>query len=102
MAETVPVDSWTGWVPVIAASVGLIGVLVTLTQKWRNDRRDAWWKRTQWALDKATAQEADESTRVIGLTALRYLQVSSLATDADREMLDEVADEILRTWRSRS
>lgn len=92
-------SSWSAWIPLLAAVVGFVGVLLALMQKWRNDLRDAWWKRTQWALDKTMDASADTGARVIGLTALRYMQRSDLATDSDREMLDKVADEILRGWQ---
>jgi len=91
---------WPLQPPVVAASLALIGVMCTLWQKWRNDRRDAWWKRVEWALDKATDSDSRESVRCIGLVAVRHLQDSSLATTTDRMMLDQIADEILRAWRA--
>lgn len=89
------------WVPVVGALVALAGVLLTLAQKWRNDRRDAWWKRTQWALDKLMDANGDEEARAIALTALQYLQKTPLATDSDRELLDDVATQIL-SWGGHS
>lgn len=91
---------WPPQPPVVAAGVALVGVMLTLWQKWSNDRRDAWWQRVEWALDKVTDQGATESVRTIGLVAVRHLQESRLATDTDRRMLDQIADEILRAWRA--
>jgi hypothetical protein len=93
-------DPLATWAPVLGALIAVTGVLITLSQKWRNDRRDAWWKRTQWALDKLIEPDASESTKAIGLIALTYLVATPLATDSDRRMLSDIADEILH-WSQR-
>jgi hypothetical protein len=57
-----------------------------LTQKTRADDRAEWWKRTQWALDKAL--EADEDAKALGLASLAVLARSDLARGEELELLD--------------
>jgi hypothetical protein len=57
-----------------------------LTQKTRSDDRAEWWKRTQWALDKAL--EADEDAKALGLASLAVLARSDLARGEELELLD--------------
>lgn len=86
----------TAEVAFIVAGVALIGTSVTVAQKRFSDRRDAWWGRTQWALEHVlTAQDDDDTKRVIGLVVLTALQGSRLATDEERDMLERVADALL-------
>ncbi len=55
----------------IAASLVFVVGSASLTQKARNDRRDAWWKRAQWAIDKALSD--DSLSRQIGTDSLDVL-----------------------------
>lgn len=57
-----------------------------LRQRTRADDRAEWWKRTQWALDKAL--EADEDAKAIGLASLAVLARSDLAREEELELLD--------------
>jgi hypothetical protein len=64
-------------------------------QRSRADRRDPWWKRAQWALDLAPAE--DTSRRRVGLAVLVHLAKSRLARTDETEMIaaawvDELAD----------
>ncbi|MDQ0075780.1 hypothetical protein [Arthrobacter oryzae] len=57
-----------------------------LTQRTRADDRAEWWKRTQWALDKAL--EADADAKALGLASLAVLARSDLAREEELELLD--------------
>lgn len=57
-----------------------------LKQRTRADDRAEWWKRTQWALDKAL--DADEDAKAIGLASLAVLARSDLAREEELELLD--------------
>jgi hypothetical protein len=82
-------------VALIVAGVALLGTGATVVQKRLADRRDAWWGRTQWALERILAQDSDETSRTVGLVMLIALQGSRLATDEERDMLEQVADTLL-------
>lgn len=58
----------------------------TLRQKAVADDRAEWWKRTQWALDRALDEEGD--SKALGLAALDVLARSELARDEELELLD--------------
>lgn len=88
----------TSEVALIVAGIALLGTAATVIQKLRTDRRDAWWGRTQWALERIiAAQDPDETERTIGLVLLITLQASHLASNEERKMLEQVADAILVT-----
>lgn len=85
----------TSEVALIVAAIALVGTAVTVVQKRVSDRRDAWWGRTQWALERILAAQDDDTMRTVGLVMLVALQGSPLATDEERVMLERVADELL-------
>jgi hypothetical protein len=58
----------------------------TLRQKAVADDRAEWWKRTQWALDRAL--DEDEDGKALGLAALDVLARSELARNEELELLD--------------
>jgi hypothetical protein len=82
-------------VALIVAGIALAGTGVTVVQKRFSDRRDAWWGRTQWALERILAARDDDTERVVGLVVLTSLQASNLATSEERDMLSKVADSML-------
>lgn len=83
-------------VALVVAAIALIGTGATVGQKRLADRRDAWWGRTQWALEHILAAQGDDETeRIIGLVMLTALQGSRLAADEERDMLEQVADALL-------
>ena len=83
-------------VALIVAGIALVGTAVTVVQKRFTDRRDAWWGRTQWALERVMATEGpDDTERTIGLVMLTRLQASGLASNEERRMLADVAGAIL-------
>lgn len=58
----------------------------TLRQKAVADDRAEWWKRTQWALDRAL--DEDQDIKALGLAALGVLARSELARNEELELLD--------------
>jgi hypothetical protein len=75
---------------IAAAIVGGMALLVgavTVLQKSRNDRRDAWWKRAQWAIDKSLSRDAVE--RDIGNRAMGVFYRDPAVSDADVRVLRE-------------
>jgi hypothetical protein len=79
MGLTVP------WATLIVAAVALVVGSVTIWQKWRNDERDAWWKRAQWAIDKSLS--ADPNERNIGSEAMALFAFDSAVSDNDVRVL---------------
>jgi hypothetical protein len=82
-------------VALVVAGIALLGTAATVIQKRLTDRRDAWWGRTQWALEHILSQEGGDKNRAIALVMLTALQASRLATDEERDMLEQVADVLL-------
>jgi hypothetical protein len=74
--------------PLLAAIIAAWIAWRTLAQRREADRRDQWWKRTQWAID--LAMDRDFSRAVVGLVALKHLAASDLCTDEDYELLDKI------------
>lgn len=70
----------------------LLGAGVTVFQRYRADRKEQWWKRTQWALELILRPEEDAN--VLGLDVLTQ-QVT--AKVADREDAAVVRD-VLTPW----
>jgi hypothetical protein len=73
----------------LAALVALIVGGITVWQRTNADRRDQWWKRTEWALGWAMgADSAGNKVRVdVGLAALGYQGRSRLAKRDESEFL---------------
>ncbi|MFF1879947.1 hypothetical protein ACFVVC_00580 [Pseudarthrobacter sp. NPDC058196] len=57
-----------------------------LQQKTAADSRSEWWRRTQWALDRAL--DPDEGTKALGLATLEVLARSELARTEELELFD--------------
>ncbi|MDQ0731989.1 hypothetical protein [Arthrobacter sp. B1I2] len=57
-----------------------------LQQKTAADSRAEWWRRTQWALDRAL--DSDEGTKALGLATLEVLARSELARNEELELFD--------------
>lgn len=80
----------------IVAGIALVGTAATVIQKRWADRREAWWGRTQWALEQIFAdQGSDDTQRTVGILMLDTLQHSVLATSDDRDMIEQIADVLL-------
>ncbi len=76
----------TAGVGAVTSTLAFAGAMLALAQKARNDRRDAWWKRAQWAIDKSLSD--DEPTRFVGTEAMQVLAADPRATTADLDVLD--------------
>ena len=99
----------TGWDAAAYATLAvgvlaLVGVLVTAVvalvtsnratrARAANDRRERWWERAQWAMDRAC--DPDPTKRAVGLTVLASLGKSDLASPDEQVMLAQVALSIL-------
>ncbi|MFD2362579.1 MULTISPECIES: hypothetical protein [unclassified Arthrobacter] len=103
MVHSGPADWW-----VILAGLGPLAVLIAallafyinwrtlkqrttadrtaLEQKTEADSRAEWWRRTQWALDRAL--DGDEGTKALGLATLEVLARSELARTEELELFD--------------
>ena len=99
----------TGWdaaayTTLLVGVLALVGVLVTAVvalvtstratrERENNDRRERWWERAQWAMERAC--DADPTKRAVGLTVLASLGKSDLASPDEQAMLAQVALSIL-------
>jgi hypothetical protein len=95
MLGTQAVAADPDWLRYAAAFAPLLAAVIAgwiawraLAQRREADRRDQWWKRTQWAID--LAMDRDFSRAIVGLVALKHLAASDLCTDEDYEMLDKI------------
>jgi hypothetical protein len=89
---------------VVVGALALIGVFATnlvalvtgrgtTRQAAENSRRERWWERAQWAMERA--YDGDPLTRAVGLTVLESLGDSDLADAAEQAMLARVAIAVL-------
>ena len=76
---------WQPVATVASALLVLAAALLTVRQRDRADRKDQWWKRTQWALDLVLT--GDEHARVLGMSVLQQQVESTLADEEDLELL---------------
>jgi hypothetical protein len=87
---------------VAAAVVGLLTLrqkaqsdAFALAQKSDADSRSEWWRRTQWAMDRALAGEDD--VKALGLAALSVLSQSELAREEELRLLDVAWKSVIET-----
>lgn len=81
---------------VVAAVVGLR----TLQERSRSDRRDQWWQRVQWALDRALDGQ-DQDVATAGISVLEVLARSPHTDADDARMLEAAWEPILERTRRR-
>jgi hypothetical protein len=80
-------------VPIAAATVILIGVFFTITQKDRADRRDQWWKRVQWSAELLIT--TSDHSRAIGMAALlAIISQQARVEDGDAALLQAIIDQV--------
>lgn len=96
-ATTQEAIAWGALATGVAALVALIVGITSLIQKSRADRRAEWWRRTEWAIGQTNINLAP--ARESGLIVLKHQLESSLATNAERRLLREVALNIVRNAR---
>lgn len=70
---------------VTAALIAAVIALATLKHRRRQDRREQWWARAQWAIDRAASDNPRAQTA--GLAVLSRLSASNLADPEDVETL---------------
>jgi hypothetical protein len=78
----------------IAAMVAFAVGWRTIGQRDRMDRREQWWKRVQWALDR-TLSDSSPLDRRVGLAVLRALLTNQLADGQDTAIADAVWHRLL-------
>lgn len=81
---------------VVAAVVGLR----TLQERSSSDRRDQWWQRVQWALDRALDGQ-DQDVATAGISMLEVLARSPHTDADDARMLEAAWEPILERTRRR-
>ena len=80
--------------PLEVASVAVVLAAATLLLRLYFDARDAWWKRVQWAVDKALGET--EVSRLTGLAALNELgQDELLMRRRDKELLGATLEAVI-------
>ena len=75
-------------VTAVAAVLVLLGAAITVRQRYRADRKDQWWKRTQWALELML--DRDEDRQLLGLQVLDQQTGARVADGEDRRFIVEV------------
>lgn len=93
-------SGWATWIPVVAAIVALAGVAAATWQKAINDRRDQWWKRAQWAMERLepsgdTPDDLLDERRAVAIETISYLTESGLAGPDEYAFFDKLADQVL-------
>ena len=76
----------------LAAVLVLLGAAITVRQRHRADRKDQWWKRTQWALDLLLDGGREDGSQDAVVLGLQVLSQQALATAADAEDAQFIAD----------
>lgn len=82
----------------LGAGAVLLGVGVTVRQRHKADRKDQWWKRTQWALDLLMTR--DEDAIVLGLDVLRQQVIAKVADREDAAIIADVIEPWVDSYRS--
>jgi len=75
----------SGAVGVVASGLAFSAAMLSLRQKAANDRRDAWWKRAQWAMDHGLSDGPD--TRFVGTEAMQVLILEPTTSESDTKVL---------------
>lgn len=78
----------------VVGIVGIAGVLVTLYQRDRADRRSEWWRRATWAVERTFSEIEEEAAT--GFAVLAVLVQSDLITATEREMVAALAQQALQ------
>ncbi|OZG28888.1 hypothetical protein BH683_012455 [Williamsia sp. 1138] len=81
------------WVTLVVGTVGIVGVLITLYQRDRADRRSEWWRRATWAVERTFSETEEEAAT--GFAVLAVLVQSNLITATERDMVTALAQQAL-------
>jgi len=79
-----------------AAILVLLGAGLTIRQRYRADRKDQWWKRTQWAFELLLA--GDEDREVLGLMVLEQQAAAKAADKEDSAFIAEVVQPVVDAY----
>ncbi len=79
-----------------AAILVLLGAGLTIRQRYRADRKDQWWKRTQWAFDLLLTSEEDRE--VLGLLVLAQQAAAKAADTEDGAFIAEVVQPVVDAY----
>lgn len=74
----------------------LLGAGLTIRQRNRADRKDQWWKRTQWAFDLLLTRE--EERQVLGLLVLAQQAAARVADTEDGTFIAEVVRPVVDAY----
>jgi hypothetical protein len=69
-----------------------VAAIGTLLSRVYYDKKDAWWKRAQWAIDKATGPDVSDAERKIGLDTMGVLIDERFTPRADIRILADAID----------
>jgi hypothetical protein len=97
IAEGGAFNGWTpaNWAVVGGAAIALVGVLLQAWQKAATDRREVWWQRAQWAMERLEPGEhtpdADVAERrKVAIRTIDYLTTARIAGPDEYEYFAEV------------
>lgn len=79
-----------GTAAVVAALVAYLGVRKTVRQQRLNARKDQWWERARWALDRTLSEDA--RVRAVGFSVLEALGDSEYAAEHEFDVVDAAMD----------
>lgn len=79
-----------GTAAVVAALVAYLGVRKTVRQQRLNARKDQWWERARWALDRTLSE--DSRVRAVGFSVLEALGDSEYAAEHEFDVVDAAMD----------
>lgn len=80
-----------------AALLVLLGAGLTVWQRYRADRKDQWWTRTQWALSLVVSGEEDQT--VLGLQVLAQQAAARAADKEDGNFIAQVLGPLVDSYR---
>jgi hypothetical protein len=90
----------SGYATLATAVVAAVVGLGTLQERSRSDRRDQWWQRVQWALDRALDGQ-DQDVATAGISMLEVLARSPHTDADDARMLEAAWEPVLERTRRR-
>ncbi|MGC0273762.1 hypothetical protein ACO0LV_12300 [Pseudactinotalea sp. Z1739] len=99
--------TWVHYVSALGPAMTLLAAIVAALIAWRTylhrraqDRKDEWWRRTQWALDRALPDQGVALD--VALKVLKHQADSALAGEEEQHMLKAVSAEILGPYAPRN
>lgn len=83
----------------VGATLVLVGAGITVRQRYQADRKDQWWKRTQWALELLLRR--DEDSVLLGLEILTQQVSAKVADSEDAELIAQVLTPWVDSYQER-